>query len=200
MTFKKRSRLIWLAAVLAIAVSACGAAEEVVSTAEEPPGSSTEPATTTTTVTADTTVPPSDTTTSTVSSTDTSQPDSEVPEEADVVVDVVMNEFAIDPGPIAVQAGVTYYFRIVNEGLIPHEFRLSNAHRIEEHLESGHDDHGEGGHHDEDGDIYVELQAGEKGSLLVTFPSDTTVYTNAACLLPGHYEAGMVTDLVYEQA
>jgi len=31
----------------------------------------------------------------------------------------------------------------------------------------------------------------------VTFPEDTTLFTEVACLLPGHYEAGMAADIEY---
>ena len=77
-----------------------------------------------------------------------------------------------------------------------HEFRLSNEHRIDEHIAEGHADHDEGmpeSHHGEDGDFVVIVGAGETKTVDVTMPHDGETYTMVACLLPGHYEAGMFT-------
>jgi uncharacterized cupredoxin-like copper-binding protein len=35
------------------------------------------------------------------------------------------------------------------------------------------------------------------GELVVTFPEDTTIYASIACLIPGHFEAGMAGALQY---
>jgi uncharacterized cupredoxin-like copper-binding protein len=42
------------------------------------------------------------------------------------------------------------------------------------------------------------VAAGETGEVTVTFPTDTTLYTDVACLIPGHYEAGMHAELSYD--
>lgn len=113
------------------------------------------------------------------------------------IIEVALNDFSFDPAEISVAAGETVTFDLRNDGEAVHEFRLSNAHRIEEHIEAGHEDHGdEGGHHG-DADVYLELESGESGRLTVTFPDDVTFFTEAACLLPGHYEAGMKAPLTY---
>ena len=69
------------------------------------------------------------------------------------------------------------------------------------HIASGHEDHaddpGDGGHHSEDGDIMIELEPGAVGELIVTFPTDTSVFTEVACLIPGHYEGGMKAPVDY---
>ncbi len=114
------------------------------------------------------------------------------------VVEVVMTEFAFEPETVQVSAGETIRFVITNDGAVAHEFRLSNPHRIEEHIAAGHEDHGEeSGHHEEGGDVLIEIEPGETGELEMTFPEDTSLYTSIACLLPGHYEAGMAGDLTY---
>jgi uncharacterized cupredoxin-like copper-binding protein len=114
------------------------------------------------------------------------------------VVDVSMTEFAFDPSDLMVTAGETITFRVSNDGLIVHELRLSNAHRIEEHLAEGHADHDEtDGDHHGDADVVLELEAGESGELTVTFPEDTTIFTEMACLIPGHYEGGMKGGIAY---
>ena len=113
--------------------------------------------------------------------------------EAGRVVEVTMSEFAFDPGSLEVAAGETITFVVTNAGVVEHEFRLSNQHRIEEHKASGHAEHGEEGEdgHHQGGDMVLLLAAGESGEMTVTFPDDTTVFTQIACLIPGHHEAGM---------
>ena len=113
------------------------------------------------------------------------------------VVEITMTEFAFAPGSIEVSAGETVEFIVTNSGLVEHELRFSNAHRIEEHIASGHEGHGtEGGHH-ADADVFVVVAAGETAELTATFPEDTTVLTEMVCLIPGHYEAGMVGAVNY---
>lgn len=52
------------------------------------------------------------------------------------------------------------------------------------------------GHH-ESGDVVLLLDAGDASSVVVTFPEDVTIFTEVACLLPGHYKAGMFADVRY---
>lgn len=119
---------------------------------------------------------------------------------ADRTVEIAMTEFAFEPASLTVAAGETIEFVVTNDGVVPHEFRLSNAHRIEEHIASGHEDHGdegEGGHHEGDADVVIEVEAGATDTVTVTFPEDATIFTEIACLLPGHYEAGMKGEVTY---
>lgn len=119
---------------------------------------------------------------------------------ADRTVEIAMTEFAFEPASLTVVAGETIEFVVTNEGVVPHEFRLSNAHRIEEHIASGHEDHGdegEGGHHEGDADVVIEVEAGATDTVTVTLPEDATIFTEIACLLPGHYEAGMKGEVTY---
>lgn len=119
--------------------------------------------------------------------------DDAITPEKDRTVEVAMNEFSFAPGDFEAMAGETIEFVVTNLGVVEHEFRLSNEHRIEEHLASGHADHEdatEGGHH-EGGDVILLVQPGETGSITVTFGEDATLYSEVACLIPGHYEAGM---------
>jgi uncharacterized cupredoxin-like copper-binding protein len=120
--------------------------------------------------------------------------------DADRVIAVEMTELEFSPVEYEVFAGETIRFEVTNEGLIEHEFRLSNTHRIEEHIAAGHADHdAEGGHH-EDIDIVLLVQSGESGDVTFTFPEDTTLFNEIACLLPGHYEAGMKGSIIYASA
>jgi uncharacterized cupredoxin-like copper-binding protein len=133
-------------------------------------------------------------------------------DEADRAIEISMTEFAFGVDALEVAAGETIEFVVTNAGVVPHEFRLSNAHRIEDHIASGHEGHMDDGMaddmddgkdeaeaegHHEDGDIVMLLEAGETSTIMVTFPDDTTLFTELACLIPGHYEAGMTTEIAY---
>ncbi len=117
------------------------------------------------------------------------------PGEFDREIEVVMTEFAFEPATLEVQAGETVRFVLVNDGAVPHEFRLTTAHAAAEHIASGHeghDDGGDGGHaHDE---VVLEVAAGATDTLTVTF-DEHMEFDLFACLIPGHYEAGMLGDL-----
>ncbi len=128
----------------------------------------------------------------------------EASSDADRILEVELNEFDILAASFAFTPGETVEFAITNSGVVEHEFRLSNAHRVEEHLEQGHDDHddeeqaeAEAGHAGEAADAVLVLAPGESGTLMFTFPDNQDDYTAAVCLIPGHYEAGMSTDLAY---
>ncbi len=100
-----------------------------------------------------------------------------------------MSDFGFDPDLLALAPGETVRLTIVNDGLLPHEFRLTTRHKAEEHIASGHD-HGGGGHH-EDSDIVVNVAAGEQRVVEMTMPADAAAIDMVACLIPGHFEAGM---------
>lgn len=117
--------------------------------------------------------------------------------DGDRVVEISMTEMAFTPEVVHVVAGETITFRVSNEGLIAHEFRLSNAHRVEEHLASGHDDHHDSDGHHGEADVVLHVEAGDVGEVTVSFPEDVTFFTEVACLIPGHYEAGMKGTIEY---
>jgi uncharacterized cupredoxin-like copper-binding protein len=69
--------------------------------------------------------------------------------------------------------------------------------------EAAHDDD-EAAHDDGDDDsragaddVVLVLAAGESGTLVFTVPGNDHDYTVATCLIPGHFEAGMTTELGY---
>ena len=96
------------------------------------------------------------------------------------VIDIVLAEFSITP--FEVEEGETILFSVTNEGAVNHEFRLTMPDMEHEHEDS----------HDGMEENVLALAPGESGQLTVTFDK---AYTQAACLLPGHYEAGMFTDI-----
>jgi uncharacterized cupredoxin-like copper-binding protein len=129
------------------------------------------------------------------------------------VIEVEMTEFAFAADSFEFSPGETVEFLLTNSGVVEHEFRLSNQVRVDEHLAGGHDDHDDSAmtdeeiaatedadddHADEADDVFVVLDAGETGTLVFTFPDNDHDYTGVVCLLPGHYETGMATDLSYQ--
>lgn len=116
----------------------------------------------------------------------------------DRTMEISMTEFAFSADPVEVKAGETIEFVVTNAGVVQHEFRLSNPTESAEHIAGGHEDHeSTEGDHDEEAETELVLDAGETGTLVVTFPEDTTIFTEVACLLPGHYEAGMRSAIEY---
>lgn len=118
---------------------------------------------------------------------------------ADREVAVTLTEFAIEPASIEVKAGETVKFVVTNEGAIQHEFRITNQAAVEEHLAGGH----EGAHEEQmtpgmpmmmEGDMVVLVDPGETATVTVEFAGDAD-YDLVACLLPGHFEAGMKGEL-----
>ncbi len=111
----------------------------------------------------------------------------------DRVVEVATAEFAFTPASIEVHAGETVRFEVTNKGVVEHEFRLTNQAEIEEHLAMGHEgmhEEGEGHEHA----TFMLVPPGETKTLEFTFDADAVVDL-FACMLPGHYEAGMVGNL-----
>lgn len=93
------------------------------------------------------------------------------------------------PDHIDVQAGETIRFVVHNDGKTAHEMVLGDEAQIKAHAQAmqqgaGHDD--EHGHSE---GAAIELDAGQKGELVVKFNQARRL--QMACLVPGHYEAGM---------
>ena len=134
-----------------------------------------------------------------------------VSDDVDRVIEVDMTEFAFAADSFALTPGETVKFVVTNSGVAEHEFRLSNQDRVDEHIAGGHDDHDEApddddeAAHDDDEaaheagaeDVVLVLAAGETGTLVFTFPENDHDYTAIVCLIPGHYEAGMTTDIAF---
>lgn len=94
-------------------------------------------------------------------------------------------EYLYEPRDLAVTAGETIRFAIVNEGESAHEFVLDTIPKNAEHKalmekfpEMEHDDPNA-----------VRLEPGQEGTIIWTFANSGAF--EFACLIPGHYEAGM---------
>jgi uncharacterized cupredoxin-like copper-binding protein len=112
---------------------------------------------------------------------------------------VTMTEFGFEPAVLDLEPGETVRFTIVNAGMLGHEFRLTTEHKTEEHIASGHEDHGAeaGGEHHADADIIVNVAPGETRTVEMTLPEDQTAIDHMSCLIPGHYEGGMFGSVQY---
>jgi uncharacterized cupredoxin-like copper-binding protein len=89
------------------------------------------------------------------------------------------------PSSIQVKQGETVRFVVKNQGKVKHELSLGTQKELLEHLEQmkkfpdmEHDEPGK-----------VTLAPGKQGEILWQFTKAGTV--DFACLMPGHYEAGM---------
>jgi uncharacterized cupredoxin-like copper-binding protein len=119
--------------------------------------------------------------------------------EAGRTVQVAMAEFVFNPTEVAVSKGETVLFEVTNDGVIEHEFRLTTEHAAMEHMAAGHQGHGDeavAGEPDH-GEVILLVAPGETGTITVTFDHDAD-FDLMACMLPGHYEAGMHAPLTLE--
>lgn len=89
------------------------------------------------------------------------------------------------PSAITVKQGETIRFIVRNSGKTPHEMVLGTEKELEAHYEAMKK-HPEMEHED---DNMVTVQPGKTGEIIWQFTKAGTV--SFACLLPGHYEAGM---------
>lgn len=109
-------------------------------------------------------------------------------------IEITMKEtddgkMVFEPGAIQVKKGETVRFSIRNVGELEHEFVLDGERQIAEHKammekfpEMEHDDPNA-----------IRLAAGKSGEIIWHFSKDGTF--KFACLVPGHYEAGMHGDV-----
>ncbi len=110
--------------------------------------------------------------------------------DADRTVEIEMRDIAFAPTSLDVDAGETIRFVFTNTGEVVHEAYLDDALGQAEHASEmasmGGMDHG-------DDDVLV-VEPGETGELTHTFGETGTL--QFGCHEPGHFEAGMVVDLV----
>lgn len=96
-----------------------------------------------------------------------------------------MDNMRYMPASIAVKRGETIKFVVKNTGKLPHEFVLGNASTLKEHAEMMRR-HPDMEHDDPNA---AKVAPGGTGTLIWKFTRAGTV--EFACLIPGHYEAGM---------
>ena len=99
------------------------------------------------------------------------------------------DQMRFTPSSIEVRAGETIRFVVHNAGKTAHEMVLGSDAEIREHAEVMKQGAGHGDGHSHGTGASIEVAAGHKGELVVKFDQATTL--QMACLIPGHYEAGM---------
>ena len=99
------------------------------------------------------------------------------------------DQMRFTPSNIDVRAGETIRFVVHNAGKTAHEMVLGSDAEIRAHAEVMKRGTGHGDGHSHGTGASIEVAAGQKGELVVKFDQATAL--QMACLIPGHYEAGM---------
>jgi uncharacterized cupredoxin-like copper-binding protein len=102
-----------------------------------------------------------------------------------VTVDM-FDSMRFGPADIAVKQGETIRFVVVNKGALPHELVLGSKQELKAHAEQMRNNPHDA--HDAPGAVRVEPQ--QKKEIVWKFTKAGTI--DFGCLLPGHFEAGMV--------
>ena len=106
-------------------------------------------------------------------------------------IDIRMDDqMRFTPNTLEVQAGETVRLVVRNEGKVLHELVLGTDQQIREHAQQmqkagSHDAHA----HDSAGSAAIQVQPGQSGELVIRFAQPGNY--QIACLVAGHYEAGM---------
>lgn len=90
------------------------------------------------------------------------------------------------PDRLEVARGETIRLRVSNTGRVAHEFVLGEESALHAHAEAMRMQPDMPSHHEANA---ITVAPGQTGEIVWTFPRAGTV--DFACLLPGHYEAGM---------
>ncbi len=100
-------------------------------------------------------------------------------------------EMLFKPATFKVNANETVRLAFVNKGEADHEFVMDDANGIEEHRKEmlAAAENGTHEHHDHHGSNAISLKPGESGDIIWKFSQ--TGQFQFACLIPGHFEAGM---------
>lgn len=116
-------------------------------------------------------------------------------QQATRTVEVVMDdEMRFTPAKIDVKRGETVRFVVRNAGQMKHEFMLGTAKELKEHA-AVMQRHPEMEHDDPNA---VSVEPGQSGEVVWQFTRAGSFMFG--CLMPGHYEAGMVGHLQVRQA
>lgn len=103
------------------------------------------------------------------------------------------DQMRFTPSQIEVQAGETIRFVVSNSGRTAHEMVLGSDEDIRAHAEAMRQAAAQGAAHDAGHShgtgAAIRVAAGQTGELVVRFAQATRL--QMACLIPGHYEAGM---------
>lgn len=109
---------------------------------------------------------------------------------ADRTVEVDMVDIAFEPEVIDVAAGETVRFVFRNSGEVAHDAFIGDKSAQADHAADMADAHGG---HDEDGEG-ITVEPGDTAELTHTFGAEDDGLL-IGCHQPGHYDAGMVTEI-----
>lgn len=100
-------------------------------------------------------------------------------------------QMLFEPASFDIAANETVRLAFVNKGEADHEFVMDDAHGIEEHRKEmlAAFQEGEHEHHDHHATNAISLKPGESGEIIWRFSNAGQF--QFACLIPGHFEAGM---------
>ena len=99
------------------------------------------------------------------------------------------DQMRFTPSQIEVQAGETVRFVIHNAGQATHEMVLGSDEEIRLHAQAMQQGAGHEAGHSHGSGAAITVAPGQKGELVVRFAQAQKL--QMACLIPGHYEAGM---------
>ncbi|WP_297723161.1 cupredoxin family protein [Limnohabitans sp. Rim8] len=99
------------------------------------------------------------------------------------------DQMRFTPSQIDVQVGETVRFVVHNAGQTTHEMVLGTEEEIRLHAKAMQKGAGHAPGHSHGSGAAITLAAGQKGELVVSFAQAQKL--QMACLIPGHYEAGM---------
>ena len=99
------------------------------------------------------------------------------------------DQMRFTPSNIDVQAGETIRFVIHNAGQTAHEMVLGTQEEIRQHAQAMQQGAGHEAGHSHGGGAAIAVAAGQTGELVVRFAQAQKL--QMACLIPGHFEAGM---------
>jgi len=108
------------------------------------------------------------------------------------------DQMRFTPNHIAVQTGETIRFVVHNAGRTAHEMVLGSNEAIGQHAEAMRQGTGHEVGHSHGTGAAITVAAGGTGELVVHFAQ--AVQLQMACLIPGHYEAGMRGTLTVNSA
>lgn len=104
----------------------------------------------------------------------------------------MLDSMRFSPAEIHVRAGEQVRFVLVNKGKLAHEFVLGSMAHLKQHATEMKNEAAMQMKHDEPG--MAAVPAGESRTLAWRFRRPGTLYYG--CLVPGHFEAGMVGKVV----
>jgi len=99
------------------------------------------------------------------------------------------DQMRFTPSKVDVREGETIRFVVRNAGQTAHEMVLGSDAEISEHAQAMQQGAGHGDGHSHGTGAAITVAAGQTGELVVRFDQANTL--QMACLIPGHYEAGM---------